>query len=67
MAKKVKPIQPKFGEGEIVYLITDPLQMERIVTGYYVRGSEIKYYLGHGADESHYYDFEIASDKDWKK
>lgn len=59
--------ESKFKFGDIVFLITDPQQEERIVTGWIVRPMGISYYLLCGTLESLHYDFEIGTDKDWKK
>jgi len=55
-----------FAIGQIVFLITDPEQLERIVTGYIVRPSQIVYYLSMETHETTHYEIEIASSKNWK-
>ena len=59
--------KPKFKIGEIVFLITDPEQSERIVTGYTVRPNTICYYVSYVGLETVHYDIEIATTKNWKK
>jgi hypothetical protein len=44
-------IKPAFELGEIVYLITDPDQQERMVTGYYINPG-ISYELRCSDDEA---------------
>jgi hypothetical protein len=44
-------IKPAFELGEIVYLITDPEQMPRMVTGYYINPG-ISYELRCSDDEA---------------
>jgi len=59
MAKKEYEI------GSLVYLVTDPDQLQRMVTGYTERpGGFIIYYLSHGAEESTHYEIEIAKERD---
>lgn len=63
---KTKP-ESKFMFGDIVFLITDDQQLERIVTGWIVRPQGISYYLSCGTVETLHYDFEIGTDKNWQK
>lgn len=42
---------PKFSIGEIVYLVTDPMQDEYIVTALRVEDKCIRYYISHGRIE----------------
>lgn len=66
--KEIKQdVVPKYKCGDIVFLITDTEQMQRIVTGYIVRPSGVIYYLGCGEEETTHYELEIASDRNWKK
>jgi hypothetical protein len=44
-------INPKFTLGQIVYLITDSEQFERIVTGLTITSSGIYYLLRHSDEE----------------
>jgi len=59
-------INNKFNFTDIVYLITDVDQKERVVTGFRVSNYDIVYELCCGEDESIHYDFEISSEKKWK-
>ena len=58
-----KTIEFVFGIGEIVYLLTDPDQYERIVVGYEVDGNlGVRYCLRLGEDvPSSHYRFEITT------
>ena len=58
-------INNKFNIGDIVYLVTDPLQQKRIITGIVVRKTTIMYHMALGNDESGHYDFEISTTKDF--
>lgn len=53
--------------GQIVYLITDNEQQDRIITAITVRSGGAIYELSCGANCSTHYDFEMASEKDIKK
>jgi len=50
--------------GDIVFLITDPEQMERMVLGYTLRKTNVFYELVQGVNNSVHYEDEIASEKD---
>jgi len=58
-------IDNKFEIGEIVFLITDTDQSQRMVTGLTIRKDCIIYYLTCGITETSHYDYEIASDKNF--
>lgn len=61
-------INNRFNLGQIVYLITDVDQLERIVTAITVRGNiTLSYELSCGTVSSWHYDFEMASEVDIKK
>ena len=53
----------KFTIGDIVYLITDPDQLQRIVTGIMVRKSQLIYQVSCGVDEHGHYEFELSFEK----
>lgn len=53
----------KFLIGETVYLITDPDQFERVVTGIIVRPGSNLYLVAHVMDTSAHYDFELSQEK----
>lgn len=59
-------IKNEFNIGEIVFLITDENQLERIVTGLIIRKNSIIYYLSCGTTETSHYSFEIATNKNFK-
>ena len=59
-------ISNKYHIGQIVYLVTDEEQKQRIVIGFGVYPNTIKYILGHSNDDSAHYDFEISADKNYK-
>lgn len=61
-------IKTNYGLGEIVFLITDKEQSERIITQINVRpNNTIMYDLSLAGQSSWHYDFEFSSDKNWKK
>lgn len=60
-------ITTKYDLGQIVYLITDDQQLDRIVTGMSIRMGSVIYELSCGSNTSSHYDFEMASEKDIKK
>ena len=45
IAKNALLLEPAFGMGQIVYLVTDTDQLPRLVTGYLLRPETILYYL----------------------
>lgn len=53
----------KYSLSQIVYLITDPDQLPRIITAYTVRQNGLTYELSCGAGVSWHFDFEISKDK----
>lgn len=58
-------IDNKFEHGEIVYLITDPDQFERIVTRFVIgMNKTILYELSCGVQVSLHYDAEVSKKKD---
>jgi hypothetical protein len=57
-------VDNKYEHGEIVFLITDPEQLARVVTAFTVcANSCIIYELSCGAATSRHYDFEMSRDK----
>lgn len=54
----------KYGLAELVYLITDTNQKERMVTGVKFNLSGVIYTLAHGTEESYHYEAEISKEKD---
>ncbi len=56
-------IEEKYKIGEIVYLITDKDQDERLVTGITVRPRELLYQVSCGTSETECYDFELSKEK----
>jgi len=59
--------ESKFGIGDIVFLITDVDQKERIITQVSFRQNNwVLYEIACGCSSSWHYDFEISSDKNWK-
>ena len=61
---KLLILEPKFSLKDIVYLVTDKEQLERIVIGYYViNNGGIKYDLMQGATSQYHWDFEITKEK----
>jgi len=61
---KILIIEPKFALKDIVYLITDKDQAERLVIGYYVFHDQgVKYDLMCGTTSQYHWDFEITKEK----
>lgn len=56
----------KYSFGQIVYLLTDPEQNERIVTGYVIRPDGIRYKLSCSEEETEHFDIEIRDYKNFK-
>jgi hypothetical protein len=54
----------KYGLGELVYLVTDTEQLERMVTGVKFNLNGLVYTLQCGVNESYHYEAEISKDKD---
>lgn len=59
-------IDNKFEIEDLVFLITDTEQKIRIVTGIQINKNGILYRLAEGKEDSWHYDFEIATDKNYK-
>lgn len=58
-------IDNKFELGQFVYVITDPDQYKRIVTGIIVNpGVQIMYECSVGNATNNFYDFELSDEKD---
>lgn len=53
-----------FDIGQIVYLVTDPEQNKRIVTGLLIKPNSILYELSCGSNCSNHYAMEISADVD---
>ena len=56
--------ESKYGLGQLVYLITDDEQKERMVTGVKFNLNGHVYTLQKGTEESYHYEQEISKDKD---
>lgn len=63
----MKSYKFKYDLGDIVYLITDPDQLERMVTGIRIRPSGVIYSITHSTLETDHYDIELSSKKDMIK
>jgi len=57
-------IKTKYNPEEIVYLVHDPEQFERMVTEINVTRNGHRYLLVCGSEESLHYEFEITDKKD---
>ena len=58
-------ITTKYDNGQIVFLVTDTEQLERMVTAIQVTEStSVSYQLSCGSTASWHYECEIATDKD---
>lgn len=61
---KVINIPVEFNIGEIVYLVTDPEQEKRLVTGILLKpGKLVMYELACCEEISYHYNFEMTNDK----
>jgi hypothetical protein len=58
-------IDNKFEIEDVVFLITDIEQRQRLVTGIQISKNSIIYRLAEGTNESWHYDYEIAIDKNY--
>ncbi len=58
-------IENVFEIEEVVFLITDSEQVQRIVTGIQIGKNSIIYRLAQGITESWHYDYEIARNKNY--
>ena len=56
-------IDNKFEIGEFVYLITDPEQLQRVITGIVVRPAGVLYYATCCERETGHYGFELTKEK----
>lgn len=56
-------INNKYDIGQIVFLITDPEQLPRIVTRLIVNMNTVLYDLSCGMEMSAHYDFEMSEEK----
>ena len=56
--------ESEFDFGDIVFLKTDPDQLERQITGYIMRPNSIAYELSCGVETSIHYGFEISREID---
>ena len=58
----------KYQIGDVVYLITDPDQSERLVTAIHIYPQGlVSYRLSYGTTETYHYEMEIASERHIKK
>ncbi len=62
MAYTIK-MEAEYSPQEIVYLITDPEQRSRMVTGYKIEPGLLLYILICGIQISYHYEFEITREK----
>lgn len=60
-------LSSKYEIGEIVYLVTDKFQQERMVTAICFRGNGVSLELACGANASWHYEFEITKEFDLAK
>lgn len=58
-----KATELPFNYGDIVYLITDPEQEERMVTGVLIQGSQVQYQLTRCTQVSYHLDIEIRTER----
>jgi len=62
--KRIIRFESDFKLGQIVYLVTDKDQAERIITSFQVDSRGVLYQLSHGASASWHFDIEITHEKD---
>lgn len=55
----------KYKIGDVVFLITDVDQCQRIITGVLFRPNGVVYYVGFGSTETVHYEMEIAPNKNY--
>lgn len=67
LLNQVKSDKTVFNLGDLVYLRTDPEQLERIVVAICIRGIGLSYELACGPHGSWHYGIEITYTKDIKK
>lgn len=58
----MRNINTEFYFGDIVYLKTDPDQLERIITGIILRPIGCLYYVQHNTSETVHYDMEMTKE-----
>ena len=59
-------INNKYKIEDVVFLITDEEQLMRIITGIQICKNGLFYRLACGTSESWHYEYEIATDKNFK-
>lgn len=59
-------VKNKYHLRQQVFLITDPDQLPRFVTGIMIRDEHLLYYLTSGIEETPHFDFEISNTKNYK-
>jgi hypothetical protein len=59
-------IETEYNLSEIVFLITDNEQLQRIITGIQISCNQVVYRLACGTVESWHYDFEFVKEKTFK-
>lgn len=50
-----------------VYFISDPDQLERVITAIKINPGDLVYYVSHKGEEIAAYDFELSTTKDYTK
>lgn len=62
---KIINVPVDYVQGDVVFLITDPEQLKRIITGILLKpGKLVMYELSCCEDISYHYSFEITNEKD---
>lgn len=59
-------MKAKFSLEEIIYLITDEDQRERIITGILYEKNSIQYRVACGTNTSWHFEYEINTNKNYK-
>lgn len=59
---KKMEIKNKFNIGDIVYLVTDGDQKQRMITGINVRDAGIIYAISSGTEETNHFECEISKE-----
>lgn len=54
-------IKTKYGLGQLVYLITDSEQLDRMITGIKVNPNGLVYTLAQGVNETYHFEIELSS------
>lgn len=60
-------INTKYNIGQVVYLLTDEDQKERIITAIMLEGANTAYRLNFAGTQTWHFDFEMTESRDYTK